>query len=207
VPAADVLDRGKVYVELDASFKSNCQPAVCRFSTFVPRLVAGVGDNVEVGLNLTGNIQPGVDSTTLVPAVKWRLFRDEKRAVSVFAGNNFYVPVRNRSYNFGTYTYLAVAKTIKKTRLTGGGYVASENVFAADATRGGGQFAIEQTINNKLKFAGDWITGRHTSGYLTPGVIYNPHPRVTAYFSYSIANSDAAKGNHFFLFELGYNFN
>jgi len=206
VPTTDVLDQGKVYVELDASFKTNDQTALSRFSSFVPRVVIGAGHNVEIGLNLNGNIQPGPDSTTLVPAIKWKFYENKKKDVALIAGTNFYIPVRNRAYRFGTYSYAAVSKTINKTRLTAGGYVFSKNVVAPGAARGGGQFGFEQTINNKLSFAADWITGRHASGYFTPGVIYKPHPKVTAYFSYSIGNDNAAKGNHFFLFELGYNF-
>lgn len=207
VPTADVLDKGKVYVELDAAFKLNDQDALRRFSSFVPRVVVGTGGNLEIGLNITGNIQPGADSTTLVPTVKWRFYQNEKNKVSLLGGTNFYIPVRKKSYNFGSYSYVAVAKTINKTRLTGGGYVASKNVFAPGAVRGGGQLAVEQTINEKVTLAADWFTGRHASGYLTPGVIYKPHPKVTTYWSYSIGNADARRGNHFFLFEVGYNFN
>jgi len=206
VPSTDVLDKGKVYVELDAAFKTNVDDALNKFSSFVPRVVVGVGGNVEVGLNLTGNIQPGADSTTLVPTVKWKFYQNEKKGFALIAGNNFYIPVRNRAYNFGTYTYVAGSKTINKTRLTAGGYIATKNVFATNAARGGGQFAIEQTINDKFTVAADWITGRHASGYFTPGLIYKPLSKVTTYWSYSIGNADAAKGNHFFLFELGYNF-
>ena len=203
VPTTDVLDRGKVYAELDAAFRPNGQ----KFSGFVPRIVIGVGGNVEFGLNLTGNIQPGPDSTALVPTIKWKFYQNKKKDTALIAGTNFYIPVRNRSYNFGTYFYLAVSKTINKTRLTGGGYVATKNVVASNAARGGGQFGIEQSINSKLTLATDWITGRHSSGYFTPGVIYKPHPKVTAYLSYSIGNANVRHGNHFFLLELGYNFN
>lgn len=206
VPTADVLDKGKVYVELDASFKTNNDEALRKFSSFVPRVVAGAGGDIEIGFNLTGNIQPGADTTTLVPAVKWRFYQNEKKDLALFAGNNFYIPVRNRSYKFGTYTYAAAAKTINKTRLTAGTFVFSKNVVAPGASRGGGQFAVEQTINSKLTLAADWLTGKHASGYFTPGAIYKPTPKITAYFSYSIGNAGAAKGNHFFLFELGYNF-
>jgi hypothetical protein len=207
VPSADVLEKGNVYGELDASFKTNCQLALCRFSSFVPRVVVGAGGNVEVGLNVTGNVQPGADSTTLVPAIKWRFYQNEKSGIALFAGSNFYIPVRNRAYDIGSYSYLAVAKTIKKTRLTAGGYVASKNVFAPYAVRSGGQFGVEQTINSKFSVAADWITGQHASGCFTPGVIYKPHRKLTTYWSYSIGNQNAANGNHFFLFEIGYNFN
>lgn len=207
VPTADVLDRGKVYVELDASFKTNRQDAAGKFFSLVPRLVVGMGKNIEVGFNLAGHIHPGTDATALVPTVKWKFYQNEKQGVALMAGNNFYIPVRNRAYDFGTYTYVAGSKTINKTRLTAGGYVASKNVFAPNAARGGGQFGIEQTINDKFSLAADWITGRHATGYFTPGVIYKPHPKVTTYWSYSIGNDRAAAGNHFFLFEVGYNFN
>ncbi|HMT07193.1 MAG TPA: hypothetical protein PKA82_04245 [Pyrinomonadaceae bacterium] len=207
VPTVDVLDQGKVYVELDAAFKIDRTNDFARFSGFVPRLVVGVGGNVEVGVNVIGNIQPGSDSTTIVPTVKWRAYQPRKKDVSVIAGSNIYIPVRNRSYNIGTWSYLAVSKTFDKTRLTAGGYVASKNVFAAKAVRSGGQFGVEHAVNDKLTFAADWITGRHSAGYFTPGVIYKPHPKVTTYWSYSIGNGQATQGNHFFLFELGYNFN
>lgn len=207
VPTADVLDQGKVYVELDAAFKVDRSAAFGRFSSFVPRLVVGVGGNVEVGVNVTGNVQPGSDSTTIVPTVKWKAYENKKKDLAIITGTNFYIPVRNRSYNIGSWSYAAVAKTINKTRLTAGGFVASKNVFAPKAVRAGGQFGIEHTVNSKVTFAADWITGRHASGYFTPGVIYKPHPKVTTYWSYSIGNGQAAQGNHFFLFELGYNFN
>ena len=207
VPTTDALDAGKVYVELDAAFKLNGGDTVGPFSSLVPRVVIGVGGDVEIGLNLTGNIQPGADSTTLVPTVKWKFYKNEHQGIALIAGNNFYIPVRNRAYNFGIYTYVGGSKSIKKTRFTAAGYVASENVFAPNASRGGGQFGIEHTVNDKFTLAADWITGRHSSGYFTPGVIYKPHTKVTAYWSYSIGNDDAVRGNHYFLFELGYNIN
>jgi len=207
VPTTDVLGRGKVYAELDAAFKLNDQAVQRTFSSFVPRVVIGTGRNVEVGVNFTGNIQPGADATAIVPTIKWRPYHNEKSGVSVIAGTNFYIPVRNRAYRFGTWSYAAVSKTVGKTRLTGGGYVASKNVFALNAVRSGGQFGVEHAVGKNMTLAADWITGKHASGYSTPGVIYKPHPKVTTYFSYSLGNSGLRNGNHFFLFELGYNFN
>ena len=207
VPTSDVLDKGKVYVELDAALKVDRRDQFGRFSSFVPRVVVGMGGKVEVGVNVIGNVQPGSDSTAIVPTVKWKFFENDKKDIALFGGTNIYIPVRNRGYNIGSYSYLAGSKIINKARLTAGGYVASKNVFASKAVRGGGQFGIEQTLNSKITLAADWITGRHASGYFTPGVIYKPHPRVATYWSYSIGNDKAAAGNHFFLFELGYNFN
>ncbi len=206
VPTTDVLDKGKFYAELDIAFKHSNQEAQNRFSSFTPRVIVGLGSGIEAGLNVTGNIQPGADTTTIVPTVKWKFYENESKDVSLIAGTSFFIPVRNRAYAFGTYSYVAGSKTIGKTRLTAGAYVASKSVFAPSAVRGGGQFGIERTLNEKVKFAADWFTGRHSSGYFTPGIIYNPHPRVTSYWSYSIGNSNLVNGNRYFLVEVGYNF-
>jgi K+-transporting ATPase KdpF subunit len=80
-------------------------------------------------------------------------------------------------------------------------------VVAPGAQRAGGQFGFEQTVNPRLTLAADWVTGRHANGYFTPGAIFKPHPRVTGYAGYSVGNGGASRGNHFFLLELGYNFN
>jgi hypothetical protein len=207
VPTTDVLDRGKVYAEVDISFKPTDSDAVSKFSSFVPRVVVGAGSNVEVGLNITGNIQPGADSTTLVPTIKWRPYRGKSNGVAIVVGDHVYIPVRNRAYNGGNYVYAELSKTFKSgTRLTAGGYDFTRSVIAS-ANRAGGQFGFEQTLNKKVTLAADWYTGKHSAGYFTPGVVFKAGPKVTGYAGYSIGNQNAAHGNHFFLLEVGYNFN
>ncbi len=120
VPSTDVLDRGKVYAELDVPFKPNEAEGVARFSSFVPRVVVGVGGRTEVGLNVTGNIQPGADTTTLVPAVKHKLYDGGDNGWAFVVGDNLFIPVRNRQYDAGNYSYAAVSKTFARTRLTAG---------------------------------------------------------------------------------------
>jgi hypothetical protein len=203
VPTTDVLDRGKVYVELDVPFK----PVDPKFSSFVPRIVVGTGGNVEVGLNVVGNIQPGADSTALAPSFKWKVYNGGDNGWAMIVGDTVTIPVRNKSYDIGNYAYAEVSKTFTTgTRVTAGGFHFSDNVVAAGAQRAGGQFAIEHPVTRNVTLAADWITGKHASGYFSPGVIYKPHPKVTAYAAYSIGNSNVGNGNHFFLFEFGYNF-
>ena len=208
VPSSDILDRGKVYLELDASFKFNNQEALGRFSSFVPRIVVGTGSNVEVGLNVTGNLQPGADTTTLVPAAKWRVYNGKDNGWSIVVGDNVYIPVRNKSYNIGNYAYAQASKTFKSgTRLTAGGYHFTKNVVASDADRAGGQFGFEQTVNKYININADWFTGKHAAGYFTPGVAIKLHPKVTGYAGYSIGNANASSGNHFFYTVIGVNLN
>lgn len=207
VPTTDVLDQGKVYFELDVSFKPNDSQTTGRFSSFVPRLVIGAGSNVEVGLNVTGNIQPGSDSTTLVPTVKWKLYQGKNNGIAIVVGDNLFIPVRNRAYNAGNYTYVEIGKTFKSgTRISGGAYDFTRNVVAP-ANRAGGQFGFEQPLNKRVSFAADWFTGKHSAGYFTPGIVFKVGPKITGYAGYSIGNQNSSRGNHYFLMELGYNFN
>ena len=102
-----MLARGKLYAELDASFKPSSQTAQRKFSSIVPRIVVGIGGRIEVGLNLTGNIQPGKDTTTIVPTIKWKALENNKKSFALIAGSNFSLPVRKATYGFGTFSYLA----------------------------------------------------------------------------------------------------
>lgn len=207
VPSTDVLNKGKVYAELDASLKPADGSDVPKFSSFVPRVVIGAGSNIEFGLNVTGNIQPGPDATTLVPTIKWKPYQGKENGWSIVVGNNLFIPVRNRAYDAANYFYAESSKTFKNgTRITFGGYDFTENAVAG-ANRAGGQFGFEQPLNRKITFAADWFTGKHAAGYFTPGIIFKVGPRVTGYAGYSIGNQNVSGGNHFFLLELGYNFN
>ena len=208
VPSTDVLERGKVYFELDASFKPNDSEALGHFSSFVPRVVVGAGGRVELGLNVTGNVQPGPDATTLVPTFKFKAYDGSKKnGIALVFGDHLFFPVRNRAYNAGNYVYAEVSKTFKSgTRLTAGSYDFTRRVVA-DANRAGGQFGFEQPVSKKLTVAADYFTGKHSAGYFTPGAVFKLSPKVTGYAAYSIGNQNASRGNHFFLLELGYNFN
>jgi hypothetical protein len=208
VPTTDVLDKGKVYFELDISAKPTDSTALNKFSSFVPRLVVGAGHRVEVGVNILGNIQPGPDSTTIAPAVKWKAYDGKDNGWAIVLGDNLYFPVRNKSYNACTYAYAMTQKTFKtKTRVGFGGYFYSKNVVAANANRAGGQFTFEQPITKKLNFNADYFTGKMANGYVTMGAAYKLTGKLTGVAAYSIGNANASKGNHFFYFELGYNFN
>lgn len=207
VPSTDVLDKGKVYAELDASLKPTDSAVLSKFSSFVPRIVVGAGNRFEIGLNITGNIQPGPDSTTLVPTIKWKPYQGKDNGWVFVVGDNLFVPIRNRAYNAGNYVYAEMGKRLKTgTRVTFGGYDFTRNVVAT-ANRAGGQLAFEQPLNRKVTFAADWFTGKHAAGYFTPGLVFKAGVKVTGYAGYSIGNQNPSKGNHFFLVELGYNLN
>src|SRR3984893_18546483 len=81
VPSTDVLDKGKVYGEFDASFKPTDSDAVRKCSSFVPRGVVGAGSNVEVGSNISDISHQAEDSLSLVPGIKWKPYHCKNNGV------------------------------------------------------------------------------------------------------------------------------
>jgi hypothetical protein len=202
VPSGDVLGRGKIYGELDFTYRPNDGT-----QGYTPRVVIGVGHGLEVGLNVNGVVTPGVLQTNLSPTIKWKGYDGGGNGWAFFVGDDLFLPVQNPGYNAGNYIYVEFTKTwTTKTRATFGGYYFTRDVVAS-AQLGGGQLAIEQAVGNRLTLAADWYTGTHALGYITPGIILKATSKLTLYCSYQIGNSGASVGNHQLLMELGWNFN
>ncbi len=201
VPSGDILDPGKVYTEFDFSYRN-----IDSLGTYTPRAVIGVGHRVEVGVNVNNIYSPGPSQATITPTIKWKAYDGGDNGWAFVVGDNLFIPVQNRAYDAGTWTYAELVKTVKKTRLTAGAYYFSRNV-AASAQRGGGQFAIEQTVTPRVTLAADWFTGNQGFGYLTPGATIKLTNKITWYVTYQIGNAGLTQGNHLFLTEIGWNIN
>ena len=201
VPSGDVLDRGKVYGELDITYRPDDGSA-----GYTPRVVVGIGHRIEIGLNLNGLGTPGPEQAAPTPTIKWKAYDGGNNGWAFLVGDDLFLPAQNRTYRAGNYVYAEFTKTWKtKTRITFGAYHFTRNVVAP-VQRAGGQFGIEQPVNSRLTLAADWYTGHHALGYVTPGVIVKLTSRITWYGSYQIGNGAVANGNHQFLTELGWNF-
>jgi hypothetical protein len=202
VPSGDILDRGKVYGEFDFSYRPTDA-----LKSYTPRVVAGLGKGIEIGVNVNGIVSPGESQTTVTPTIKWKAYNGGDNGWAFLVGDNVFIPAQNRSYDIGTWTYAELVKSWKTgTRATFGGYYASNNVFSS-AQRSGGQFAIEQSVGKRVTLAADLLTGKSSAGYVTPGVFVKLSKKLTWYVAYEVGNSDVRNGNHLFLSELGWNFN
>ncbi len=200
VPSGDVLDKGKVYGEFDFAYLWDASAG-----SYTPRVVAGVGHQIEIGINLNGISSPGPSQTTPTPTIKWRPYN--RNGWALLLGDHLYIPVQNRTYDIGNYVYAEMAKSFEsKTRLTMGVYDCTSHVFAS-GNKAGGQFGIEQPLNTRVTLAADWFTGHHAAGYFTPGAAIKLSSKATLYAAYEIGNSAVSHGNHLLLLELGWNFN
>jgi hypothetical protein len=202
VPSADVLERGKVYLELDGTYIHSTDAG-----TLTPRVVVGLGHHLEAGINLNGFNVPGKQVFTPTPTIKWKLFESKKRGWTWIAGDDVFVPAQHRTYSAGNFFWTEIARSWKSgTRLTLGGFHATENVFGTKQKLGA-QIAIERPVNERLSVATDWFSGDSSVGYVTPGVILKVSKQLTCYASYQLGNHQLSDGSHQFLFELGWNIN
>lgn len=146
VPSGDILDKGKVYGEFDFAYQWNASAGA-----YTPRVVAGIGHQVEIGLNLNSITTPGPSQTTPTPTIKWRPYN--KNGWSLIFGDDIFVPVQNKTYDVGNYFYTEVTKSFEsQTRLTFGAYDCTSHVFAS-GNKAGGQFGIEQPVNKRFTLA------------------------------------------------------
>ena len=90
VPSADVLERGKAYFELDSTVHTSPYDSI-----WAPRLVFGTGHKVEAGINIVGLVHPGDSSTTLSPAIKWKV-KQWPKEWALLVGDNLFLPLQNR---------------------------------------------------------------------------------------------------------------
>ena len=176
-------------------------------ATFTPRVVVGIGHQIEVGVNFDGLSAPTLGPLVISPTVKWRIWKNEASGWCFYVGDDLFFPVRERTYNAGNYSDASFAKEwAHGTRIGFGGYDFTRNVVA-NANRAGGQFTFEQRVSDRVTLAAEWYTGKQAVGYVNPGAIVKLNAKLTLYAAYQIGNAGVRTGNHQFLWEFGYNFN
>jgi hypothetical protein len=198
VPSADVLDKGKVYVEEDTLWR----PKDPHFAVFTVRGVYGFGSSVEGGLNLGGFTTPGRSTPVAIAAIKWQPVKAGGFALTAGAHGLFFLRGSRDGDPAGHFYADASYAFPTNTRVTAGAWVATPGYAAADDTRGG-LFAFEQKVSDHLNIDADWFSGENGLGYFSPGVV-SAWGRWTIYAAYSLKNGDS-KGNALLL-ELGFNF-
>ena len=202
IPSTDVQAKKKVYAEFDfiSHLESHDDGG---FQAYIPRVVVGVGGNVEVGANVafTDALAPDLP-VELQPNVKYRFYNNEGDGVAASVGGILYTPIANRAGvdTFGL-LYTTVSKKVKGTygpRLTGGGYglVGRAN---GNGSEGGAIVGYEQPLHAKVNFVADWLSGKNRFGYVTPGLSFTLPRGSALYAGYSIGNV-GRKNNALFVY-------
>jgi hypothetical protein len=199
VPSGDVLEKGGILLETYAYLG----PSHPRSLYLGPRLVAGVGGHVELGLNVSSNVRPTSDAR-LELAVKWKPWTSAGKAWDFLAGTHGYLPVYHRDFTLGSYSYAQLGRSFAGgARLSAGTYVYSARVVASSA-RGGAQIAYEQPLGRRLTLGADWVTGRHAGGYSTLGLYLEVTPKLYVSAGYAFGNAGVTDGNHYLILALSW---
>jgi hypothetical protein len=200
VPSDDVLEPGKVYLEVDELFR----PTEPKFSSTTVRVVVGVFPRVEAGVNFGGLNAPGATIPTATVAVKLQPVRVGGFNLTAGGSGLFFLDAGDGEpaglgYGFASYRIPWLG-----TRIDVGGWYSSAG-YALPRTTGGALATFEQPIAwvEGLTVAADWFSGENSIGYLSPGLIYTSGHWTTC-AAYSIKNGDS-RGNGG-LVELGYAF-
>ena len=206
VPSADILEKGKLYLETDQYIRP-WKTDSSRAAFFLVRGVYGIGSNTEIGVN-TGPFDyiyknsPFIDAT-----LKWRPFLREynKGSLGFIVGDNAGIGLENEiSGHFRNFAYAAgiFGLTPTMTRITAGSYFATRDVFTSHK-RFGAQITFEQPIPNVkgLELAADWFSGDGAA--MTTGVIWTVD-RYVFYGGYGFANQ--GRKDDLLTLEMGINF-
>jgi hypothetical protein len=197
IPSSDIVAAKHIYLEFDfiSHYANHYRGG---FQIYEPRVVVGVGRNVEVSANVVYTEGFGVKQPLEIqPGVKWRFYQNEQQRVSAAVGVMLYAPSTHRN---GTNTFFMLYALVSKKlagnfgpRFTGGGY-ALPGRDDGNGAKGGVMVGYEQPLAPRVNFVMDWASGRNRFGYVTPGLSFTTIKRSVLYTGYSIGNH--GRGNN-----------
>jgi hypothetical protein len=225
IPTTDTVSKGKGYFEFDFLAQA---PGVADTRTYVynPRLVVGLGDKAEAGVNFLtahsshGAHYCGTSSTCgyFQPNFKVKYYNNDEAGVALAAGIVWNTPINQRDgQDSWGYVYTNLSKKVKSgmygPRFTAGPYgvLGANQDTAAGPTsfysqpRAGAILGYEQPFHPKASVVADWFSGKNGLGYFTPGVSITLPGSGLLNVGYAIGNdswkdSNATKNRYFFAY-------
>src|SRR5690242_3625931 len=177
VPTTDVVEKGKAYFEFDYLLQMPKPADMSRLSVYDPRLVIGVGSGVDAGINVNSLSRSGTTNVFLQPNVKWRFFDDKTNGIAAAAGGILYSHVSPREIgpSYGL-LYAEISKKVRSTTYAPRFHAGTYGIVHAGSSwlgpKAGAFFGYEQPVQSKASFVADWLTGKNTFGYFTPGLSF-----------------------------------
>ena len=206
IPSTDTLPKKSAYFEADLTTKP-VKYSEGGFQSYGFRVVYGLDNKTEAGVNLYYTRDGGDPIAELQFAVKRNLYLNEKHGVAISTGVIFSMPVKDTR---GAKSYAMIygngSKSINKLnglRLTGGIYhiVGGGRDFGSKT---GAMVAVEQPLTKRFTFVGDWFSGRNRLGYVNAGISFSITKRQYIMGGYSWGNY--GRGNEALSVYYGYTF-
>ena len=226
IPTTDTVSKGKGYFEFDWLVQAP-SPGNARTHIINPRLVVGVADKAEVGVNfLTAHLTHGAHycgtSSTcgyFQPNLKVKYYNNDDAGVALAAGVLWNTPINQRAgQDSWGYVYTNFSKKVKSgnygPRFHAGPYGvlgANRDTASGKPTsfvgqpRAGVILGYEQPVHAKASVVADWFSGKNGLGYFTPGVSFTLPGSGLLNIGYSLGNDswqndNATKNRYFFAY-------
>jgi len=223
IPTTDTVSKGKGYFEFD--YLAQAPGTDTRTHVLNPRLVVGVGSNVEAGVNfLTAHMTHGAhycgESSTcgyFQPNLKVKYYNNDDAGVAFAAGVLWNTPMNARAgQDSWGLVYTNFSKKVKSGNYGPRFHAGPYGVLGAnqDDTKGPISFTgpragvilgYEQPVHAKASIVADWFSGKNGLGYFTPGVSITLPASGLLNVGYALGNnswqdSNAAKNRYFFAY-------
>jgi hypothetical protein len=220
IPTTDTVAKGSGYFEFDFLPQAPGTGSA-RAYTFNPRVVAGVGGNVEVGVNFpifhtradTGNSTSGY----IQPNIKFKFFNNDDAGVASAVGALLHTPLNNREgQDSWGLVYANLSKKVKTGNygprfhvgpygIVSGNQDPLEGAVSFTGPRAGVTLGYEQPVHSRVSIVADWFSGKNFFGYFTPGISVVVPGNGLFNAGYSIgndswANSNATKNRYIFVY-------
>jgi hypothetical protein len=213
IPTTDTVSPKKAYGEFDFLAQAPGPDEGSTIYLYNPRLVVGVANTVEAGVNFPTFHTTGSTAAYIEPNVKAKVFNNDAGGWAAAAGAIYHIRMNNRDdpanpTDWGL-VYGEVSKKVKSGKLGprfhGGPYgvLVSDEKFAGP--RGGVLLGYEQPVHPKVSIVADWFSGKNYYGYFTPGASITLPKNGLLNVGYSIGNdswdnSNATKNRYFFIY-------
>ena len=205
IPTTDTVSKGKGYFEFDYLPQMPKPEGADRLQIINPRLVVGIGGNVEVGANFASIHTPGRTNAFFQPNIKWKFANSDNEGLAGAVGGILFTPINHRT---GVDTYGLVygnfSKKVKKgnygPRLTAGPYGIVSGGSDWVGPKAGAIVGYEQPVHPKASIVADWFSGKNGFGYFTPGASFTLPANGLLNIGYSLGNDSYNGNDNRFLF-------
>jgi hypothetical protein len=220
IPSTDTVAKGKGYVEFDFLAQAPGTGA-SRWYIYNPRLVVGLSNKVEAGVNFPTTNYSGTPSPNtfgyIQPNFKVKYYANDDAGVAMAAGVLWNTPLNQRAgQDSWGLLYTEFSKKVKTGNYGPRFHAGPYGVVGANqdplkgpvsfgGPRAGAILGYEQPIHPKASIVADWFSGKNGLGYFTPGISITLPGNGLFNAGYSLGNnswenSNAAKNRALFLY-------
>lgn len=192
VPSADVLEKGKIFLQHESQFSGD-------FGLFTNYASLGVGKYTELDLTLFGVGTKNIRNEVLGIGFKTALPIHKNSETKFTFGNIIPISLGGNGVGGYAYSHLSTRLPKLKTRLTSGVLVGTTTLFGRDVVCY--IAGVEQPITKRFSIVMDYHSGKHANGFLIPGFSYNLDKNLVLWAGYQIPNN-RANGDNGFVIEL-----